>query len=188
VLAFWVTTRSRPRNSGEYKFIADERSVQWCSWLSMVPRWRPKRTPACRYCGFCAIRAEHAARYCRRGDRVIGRFFCCTAVEVGSWPDSGQPKCSLSDRYRVVSGPNSRMPHSLVSMVCASLGAHGSSAISTGKRSNVEPRTNNRIGSDNALLGRKFLLPINALPGSKNSCAGVVLLRQASRLAGSPSR
>ena len=82
----WVTTRSRPRNSGEYKFIADERSVQWCSWLSMVPRWRPKRTPACHYCGFCAIRAEHAARYCRRGDRVIGRFFCCTAVEVGSWP------------------------------------------------------------------------------------------------------
>jgi hypothetical protein len=64
--------------------------------LSMVPRWRPKRTPACRYCGFCAIRAEHAARYCRRGDRVIGCFFCCTAVEVGSWPIAAVPLHGVS--------------------------------------------------------------------------------------------
>jgi hypothetical protein len=61
------------------------------------PRWRPKRTPACRYCGFrCAIRAKHPARYCRRGDRVL---FCCTAVDVGPWPFADNVLCAANVRY-----------------------------------------------------------------------------------------
>jgi NAD(P)H-dependent FMN reductase len=60
------------------------------------PRWRPKRTPACRYCGFrCAIRAKHPARYCRRGDRVL---FCCTAVDVGPWPFADNVLCAANVR------------------------------------------------------------------------------------------
>ena len=70
----------------------------------MVPRWRPKRTPACHYCGFCAIRAEHAARFCRRGDRVIGRFFAAPQLRSAPGPDltdrDGQSRSALPDYFR----------------------------------------------------------------------------------------